>query len=156
LSDAQEAGILVWGGTRSGAATDGKRVQSPLEGAFQLKLKTLTWQRATVPQDRFAIPSINWPSGWSAMEDADHARYQRNSLLHAMPPGHALFAADVRAWANCSTHSRCTTLFRLTDGTDRVATVEAFDWPEFEHAEYPSPQTQIFETIDEWLRFESA
>jgi hypothetical protein len=123
---------------------------APFAGAADLVLPDLVWRGAPVPIDSDAVPSVNWPEGWEPV-DGDKAEYELNCLRREVPPGHPLFATNVRAWATGWLEmSFNATLFKLLDGTGRVAVVRLEDYPAY-HAEPPEPVTKFYDSFDDWF-----
>ena len=119
------------------------------ERAFEVELDTWRWREIEVPPDRYAIPDIAWPDGWTPLHKKRDADYVLNRLFDQLPPGHPLFAVQLRPWAEAAYGTRV--LGKVLDDTPTVATVELQDYGA-RHAALPKPQTVFYPNLDEWLR----
>jgi hypothetical protein len=138
--------ILVSGGTiLRGRDRDESMV--PNHATFSLSLPDFRWEQvSSAPADDLdAPPKADWPEGWHPIHGRKRAYFYRQDLLNEAPPGHPLFAANVRAWAE---NHGGPTLFKLLDGTGRLAQLSLVE--EFHRATLPDPVPTYFDTFDQW------
>jgi hypothetical protein len=139
--------IRVWDGKRiEGAGRDEQHVANP--AVHELHVPTATWRprMGPPPAPRDDPAATEWPPPWRAIEVAN-ARFPLYDLRRSVPPGHPLFATDVRPLAERGYSG--VTLFRLIDGTNRVAEVHP-PGEQLRHATLPEPMTTFYATLDTW------
>jgi hypothetical protein len=121
-------------------------------GSAELELDSLKWRPHVLSRPIPGPTELDerlTARGWTPIQPK-YFEFELNNLRWEVPPGHPLFACNVAPWASGPSGPNCEVLYRLLDGTGRLARVAVQDLNR--HAELPLPVTTFYQDVEDLLR----